>query len=107
MCEPAIHVLKSVFTRLVRQHAFASVATLRVVFAYPPSPGASVATLRVVFAYPSSPGGVLKFGFGRDVAPQNLKVDPYKYQFFKKKWPIHITIDPIFSQILSKITWFF
>ena len=29
MCEPAIHVLKSVFTRLVRQNAFASVATLR------------------------------------------------------------------------------
>ena len=30
MCEPAIHVLRSVFTRLVRQNAFASVATLRV-----------------------------------------------------------------------------
>ena len=30
MCEPAIHVLKSVFTRLVRQNAFVSVATLRV-----------------------------------------------------------------------------
>ena len=29
--------------------------------------------------------GVLKFGFGRDVLPRNLKVDPYKYQFFKKK----------------------
>ena len=29
--------------------------------------------------------GVLKFGFGRDVSPRNLKVDPYKYQFFKKK----------------------
>ena len=29
-------------------------------------------------------GGVLKFGFGRDVPLQNLKVDPYKYQFFKK-----------------------
>ena len=28
---------------------------------------------------------VLKFGFGRDVLPQNLKVGPYKYQFFKKK----------------------
>ena len=39
MCELAIHVLKSVFTRLVRQNAFASVATLRVAvfFAYPPS----------------------------------------------------------------------
>ena len=31
MCEPAIYVLKSVFTRLVQQNAFASVATLRVV----------------------------------------------------------------------------
>ena len=31
------------------------------------------------------PGGVLKFGFGRDEPPRNLKVDPYKYQFFKKK----------------------
>ena len=30
MCKPAIHVLKAVFTRLVRQNAFASVATLRV-----------------------------------------------------------------------------
>ena len=30
-------------------------------------------------------GGVLKFGFGRDVPPQNLEVDPYKYQFFKKR----------------------
>ena len=28
--------------------------------------------------------GVLKFGFGRDVLPWNLKVDPYKYKFFKK-----------------------
>ena len=33
----------------------------------------------------SNPGGVLKFGFRRDVPPRNLKVDPYKYQFFKKK----------------------
>ena len=30
-------------------------------------------------------GEVLKFGFGREVPPQNLNVDPYKYQFFKKK----------------------
>ena len=29
--------------------------------------------------------GVLKFGFGRDVPLRNLKVDPYKYHFFKKK----------------------
>ena len=29
--------------------------------------------------------GVLNFGFGRVVLPQNLKADPYKYQFFKKK----------------------
>ena len=53
------------------------------------------------------PGGVLKFGLGRDVPPRNLKVDPYKYQFFKKKWPIHIPIGPIFGQILNKITRFF
>ena len=32
-----------------------------------------------------NPGGVLKFGFGRDVPPQNLKEDPYKYQFSKKE----------------------
>ena len=30
MCEPAIHVLRSVFTRLARKNASASVATLRV-----------------------------------------------------------------------------
>ena len=29
--------------------------------------------------------GVLKFGFGKDVPPQNSKVDPSKYQFFKEK----------------------
>ena len=29
-------------------------------------------------------GKVLKLGFGRDVPLQNLKVDPYKYKFFKK-----------------------
>ena len=51
--------------------------------------------------------GVLKFGFGRDVPPQNLKVDPYKYQFFKKKYPIHIPIGPILDQILNKSTNFF
>ena len=50
--------------------------------------------------------GILKFGLGRDVPPQNLKVDPYKYQFFKEKWPIHIPIVPILCQILSKITQF-
>ena len=31
--------------------------------------------------------GVLNFGFGRDVRSQNLKADPYKYQFFKKSDP--------------------
>ena len=46
--------------------------------------------------------GVLKFGFGTDVLLHNLKVDSYKYQFFKKKWPIHIPIGPIFGEILSK-----
>ena len=56
---------------------------------------------------PWAPGGVLKFGFGRDVPPRKSKVDPYKCQFFKKKWPIHIPIGPFFGQVLSKITWFF
>ena len=40
-------------------------------------------------------------------SPNEEKVDPYKYQFFKKKWPINISICPIFGQILSKITRFF
>ena len=35
--------------------------------------------------------------------PQNLKVDLYKYQFFKKKLPILIPICSILGQILSKI----
>ena len=30
-------------------------------------------------------GGVLKFGLGMDMPPRKLKVDLYKYQFFKKK----------------------
>ena len=51
--------------------------------------------------------GVLKFGFGRDVPPRNLKIDPYKYKFFKKQWSIHIPICSILGQILSKIAWFF
>ena len=34
---------------------------------------------------PATSRGALKFGFGRDVPQGNLKVDPYKYQFFKKK----------------------
>ena len=46
----------------------------------------------------SIPEGLLKFGFGRDVPQRNLKVDPYKYQFFKKKWPIHIPIGPIWAK---------
>ena len=51
--------------------------------------------------------GVLKFGFGWDVPSRNLKVDPYKYWFFKKKWPIHIPFGPILGSILSKLTRFF
>ena len=43
--------------------------------------------------------GMCRFG--------NLKVDPYVYQFLKKKWPIHIPTGPIFGQSLTKITWFF
>ena len=52
-------------------------------------------------------GGVLKFVFGRDIPPRNLKVDPYKYQYFKKKLPIHIPNGLIWGQILSKIARFF
>ena len=44
-------------------------------------------------------GGGIKFGFGRDVPLQNLKVDPYKCQFFKKKWLIHM---PIYAQLWAK-----
>ena len=33
------------------------------------------------FLHNESSQGVLKFGFGRDMPPQNLKVDPYKYQY--------------------------
>ena len=63
--------------------------------------------------------GVLKFGFGRDVLPRTLKVDPYQERstrifpahiftsVFKKKWPIHVPICPIWGEILSKITRFF
>ena len=45
--------------------------------------------------------GVLKCGFGKDVLLRNLKVDPYKYRFIKKKWPILIPISPILGQILK------
>ena len=49
------------------------------------------------------PRGVLKFGFGRDVPLQNLKVhvDPYKYQFFKKKVTHSYTNRLKFGQILK------
>ena len=60
---------------------------------------------------------MFKFGFGiKDVLPQNLKVDPYKYQFFQEKvthsytnrsnfeanFEQNHTIFPKFSQILAK-----
>ena len=48
-------------------------------------------------------GGGTQVCFGKDVPPWILKVDPYKYQFFKKKWSIPISIGPISGQILSKI----
>ena len=58
----------------------------------------------LLWCAPPPPGGAqLKFGFGRDVSLRNLKVDPYKYQFFKKKWSLHIPIGPF----LNKITRFF
>ena len=62
-------------------------------------------TIFCVFFFARSVPGVLKFGFGMDVLPRNLKVDPYKYQFFK--WPIHVPIGLILGQTLSKIIWFF
>ena len=34
-----------------------------------------------------NPGDVLKFGFGRDVPPRNLKVDPYNTNFSRKSDP--------------------
>ena len=42
-----------------------------------------------------------------DVLLQILKLDSYKYQFFKKKWAINKPISPILGQILSKIAQFF
>ena len=57
-------------------------------------------------------GGVLKFGFARDVLPRNLKVNPYKYQFFKGKVTHLYTNRPNFwakfwakSPDFSKIPW--
>ena len=55
----------------------------------------------------STHGGDTQLSFCRDVPLQNLKVDPYKYQFFKNKWPIYISICTILGQILSNITQFF
>ena len=47
-------------------------------------------------------GGGTQAWFWQGCTTWNLKVDPYIYQFLKKKWPIHIPI----SQILTKITQF-
>ena len=59
--------------------------------------------------YMCLPPGVLKFGFGREVPPRNLKVDPYKYQFVKKKRVTHSYTNRsnFGAPILSKITRFF
>ena len=55
------------------------------------------------------PREVNKFGFCRDVPLQKLKVDPYKYQFFKIKWPLYLCYTlPNFEQnrlILQKFSY--
>ena len=38
-------------------------------------------------AWWAGPRGVLKFGFGWEVPPRNLKVDPYNYNFSRKSDP--------------------
>ena len=55
----------------------------------------------VHFVTTPAPRGVVKFGFGYNVPLQNLKVDPYKYNFSKKP------IGTILGQILSKLACFF
>ena len=42
--------------------------------------------------------GIPKFGFGRDVPPQNLKVDPYIHQMFQEKVTHSYTDRPNFEQ---------
>ena len=51
--------------------------------------------------------GVLKFGFGRDVPLQNLKVDPYKYHFFQEKITHSYTNRPNFGPTFEQIYQFF
>ena len=50
--------------------------------------------------------GVFQFCFGRDVLPQNLKVDPYRYKYFKKGTPFIHKSTHFLAQTLSKITQF-
>ena len=46
--------------------------------------------------------GDTQIWFGYGYAAENLKVEQYIYQFFYKKWPIHIPIANIFGQILTQ-----
>ena len=50
---------------------------------------------------------VLKFGFGRDVPPWKMKVDPYQYQFFQEKVTHSNTnllnLGPNFEPIMAQI----
>ena len=51
-------------------------------------------------------GVLITFVLVGTCAVGNLKMDPSKYQFLKKKWPINIPIDLILGQILTEITQF-
>ena len=48
--------------------------------------------------------GYSSLGLVGDLQVGKLKIDPYKYQCLRKKWPIHDhkPIGPMFGQILSK-----
>ena len=45
---------------------------------------------------------VLKFGFGRDMPLQNLKADPYKYQFSRKSDPLIYQLAQFLAQFWAK-----
>ena len=47
-------------------------------------------------------GGVIKFGFGRDVPPWHLKVDPHKHQFFKKSEPFIYQSAQVWAKFWAK-----
>ena len=84
MCEPAIHVLKSVFTKLVRQNAFASVATLRVVFFFCVSTIACFKGTDHNFCWSGKPIYHLQKQ-GNIHIFQNNQTNPYKFAEIMKK----------------------